>query len=87
MEPATEAESTLRESLERERERADTERGRAEEVQLEVERFRERLRARLAAATARTEFGDTASEAPEVSPASAEPRRERSWWKSFFGFE
>jgi hypothetical protein len=83
MEPATATESTLRESLERERERADTQRGRTEEVQLEVERLRERL----AEATARTGSGDTASEAPKVSPANAEPRRERSWWKSFFGFE
>jgi hypothetical protein len=37
------AESTLRESLERERERADVERERAEALKLEVELLREQL--------------------------------------------
>ena len=83
MELAAEAESTLRESLERERERADVERERAEEFQLEVERLRERL----AEATSRTATRDTASETTEGASAKAEHRRERSWWKRFFGFE
>ena len=69
------AESTLRESLERERERADAERERAEALQLEAERLREQL------AEARAPQRSSES-APETVPV--EDRR--SWWRRFFGF-
>jgi hypothetical protein len=69
------AESTLRESLERERERADAERERAETLQLEVERLREQL---AEASTSQR----TTEDASETVPT--EDRR--SWWRRFFGF-
>jgi hypothetical protein len=68
------AESTLRESLEREREKADGERERAEALQLEVERLREQL----AEANTSQKFSENAvTVAEEVH---------RSWWRRFFGF-
>lgn len=69
------AESTMRESLERERERADAERERAEALQLEVERLREQL----AEASAPQRSSENVSET-----VPAEERR--SWWRRFFGF-
>ncbi len=75
LELTAEAESTLRESLERERERADAERERAEALQLEAERLREQL------AEARAPQWPSES-APEA--VSVEDRR--SWWRRFFGF-
>ena len=69
------AESTMRESLEREQERADAERERAEALQLEVERLREQL----AEASAAQRPSDSA---PETVPAE----EGRSWWRRFFGF-
>ncbi len=69
------AESTLRESLERERERADAERERAETLQLEVERLREQL---AEASTSQR----TTENVSETVPM--EDRR--SWWRRFFGF-
>jgi hypothetical protein len=69
------AESTMRESLERERERADAEREKAEVLQLEVERLREQL--------AEASVPQRPSESvPETGPV--EDRR--SWWRRFFGF-
>ncbi len=69
------AESTMRESLERERERADAERERAEALELEVERLREQL----AEASASQRSSENVSET-----VPAEERR--SWWRRFFGF-
>ena len=69
------AESTMRESLERERERADAERERTEALQLEAERLREQL----AEARAPQRPSERALET-----VSVEDRR--SWWRRFFGF-
>ena len=69
------AESTLRESLERERERADMERERAEALQLEAERLREQL--------AEVSSPQRASK-NALGTAPVEDRR--SWWRRFFGF-
>ncbi|CAA9447220.1 MAG: hypothetical protein AVDCRST_MAG80-1894 [uncultured Rubrobacteraceae bacterium] len=69
------AESTLRESLERERERADAERERAEALQLEAERLREQL----AEASAPQRSSESL---PETTPVEDH----RSWWRRFFGF-
>ena len=73
------AESTLRESLERERERADAERERAEALQLEVERLREQL--------AETRAPQRTYERPESVPETSPAEDGRSWWRRFFGFE
>jgi hypothetical protein len=69
------AESTLRESLERERERADGERERAEALALEVERLQEQL------AEASTAQGPS-----ENVPGTVLVKDRRSWWRRFFGF-
>jgi len=69
------AESTMRESLERERERADAERERAEALELEVERLREQL----AEASAAQRSSENVSETVSVE-------EHRSWWRRFFGF-
>jgi hypothetical protein len=69
------AESTMRESLERERQRADAERESAEALQLEVEQLREQL----AEASAPQRPSESA---PEMVPAE----ERRSWWRRFFGF-
>ncbi|CAA9435001.1 MAG: hypothetical protein AVDCRST_MAG80-842 [uncultured Rubrobacteraceae bacterium] len=69
------AESTMRESLERERERADAERERAEALQLEVERLQEQL------------AEASASQRPsESAPKTVSTEERRSWWRRFFGF-
>jgi hypothetical protein len=69
------AESTLRESLERERQRADAERESAEVLQLEVERLREQL------------AEANAAQRPSGSALEAVPVEDRrSWWRRFFGF-
>jgi len=69
------AESTLRESLERERERADAERERAEALQLEAERLREQLAE-----------ASTLPRPSENGPGTAPVEDRRSWWRRFFGF-
>jgi hypothetical protein len=69
------AESTMRESLERERERADAERERAEALDLEVERLREQLAEASAPQRSSENVSDT---------VPTEERR--SWWRRFFGF-
>jgi hypothetical protein len=69
------AESTLRESLERERERADGERERAEALELEVERLREQLAE-----------ANTSQRASEDAAVTAAEEVRRSWWRRFFSF-
>jgi hypothetical protein len=69
------AESTLRESLERERERADVERERAEALKLEVELLREQLAE-----------ASTSPRPSKNSPGTALMDDRRSWWRRFFGF-
>ncbi len=78
LELTAQAESTLRESLERERERAD---------RLEAE-----LREARKPPPEPRDASETISEGAgrgEVAPDPQEPaqRRERSWWRRFFGFE
>ncbi len=94
------AESTLRESLERERRRADQERERAERLELEAQQLRERL----ARASAHPEGGQepqAPSEAPTSLPTATAgqerveapasrsgpqtPTRRRPWWRRFLG--
>ena len=65
------AESTMRESLERERDRADAERERAEALQLEVERLREQL---------------AEASAAQRAPETVTTENRHSWWRRFFGF-
>ena len=69
------AESTLRESLERERERADAEWERTEALQLEIERLREQLAE-----------ASIAQKPPENAPETVPVGDRRSWWRRFFGF-
>jgi regulator of replication initiation timing len=69
------AESTLRESLERERERADAEWERAEALQLELERLREQLAE-----------ASIPQKPPENAPGTTTVGERRSWWRRFFGF-
>lgn len=69
------AESSLRESLERERERADMERERAEALQLEAERLREQL------------VEVSSPQRPSKNALGTAPVEDRrSWWRRFFGF-
>ena len=69
------AESTLREGLERERERADVECERAEALKLEVELLREQLAE-----------ASTSPRPSKNSPGTALMDDRRSWWRRFFGF-
>ena len=69
------AESTLRESLERERERADAEWERAEALQLELERLRQQLAE-----------ASIAQKPPENAPGTPTVGERRYWWRRFFGF-
>ena len=76
------AESTMRESLELERERADAERERAyaewertEALQLELERLREQLAE-----------ASIPQKPPENAPGTTTVGERRSWWRRFFGF-
>jgi hypothetical protein len=69
------AESTLRESLERERARADAEWERAEALPLELERLREQLAE-----------ASIPQKPPENAPGTATVGERRSWWRRFFGF-
>jgi hypothetical protein len=69
------AESTLRECVELERERADAERERAEALQLKVERLREQLAE-----------ASTPQRPSENAPGTVPLEDRRSWWRHFFGF-
>ncbi len=88
LELTAQTESTLREALERERERAD---------RLEAE-LRESRRSQLAPGTPRdephgpetdAETSEGVVDAPtgQVDRETGVQRRERSWWRRFFGFE
>nr|MDP9478453.1 hypothetical protein [Actinomycetota bacterium] len=76
------AESTLRDALDRERERADR-----------AERRLEELEARLAEPVEAPEPRETAADAPEGANnlqehyGGPEEGAQRSWWRRWFGFE
>ncbi len=79
LELTAQAESTLREALERERQRADW-------LKTELQEARKSLlapRDASEATTAETESRET----PDQREGSQEGGERRSWWRRFFGFE
>jgi hypothetical protein len=83
------AESSLREDLQRERERADRLEG--ERVRREqAERERDELRRQLEALQETQDAPETTAEGVsggETPPTDTDEPRRSSWWRRFFGFE
>ena len=80
LELSTQAESTLRESLERERERA-------ERLEVELTSLREEQKPSLESQDAsETAHEGLAEDTVTSGPQEPAQRRERSWWRRFFGF-
>ena len=81
LELSTQAESTLRENLERERERADR-------LEVELASLREEQKPSLESQDASETAHEGLAEDTVTSsgPQEPAPRRERSWWRRFFGF-
>jgi methyl-accepting chemotaxis protein len=83
LELTSQAESTLREDLARERKRAEAERERADRLEAE-------LREAQKQPTELREAPETVSEDTEkvdAPPEQQEPTEHRSWWRRFFGIE
>lgn len=83
LELTSQAESTLREDLARERKRAEAERERANRLEAE-------LREAQKQPTELREAPETVSEDTEkvdAPPEQQEPTERRSWWRRFFGIE
>ena len=83
LELTSQAESTLREDLARERERAEAERERAERLEAEL---REVRKPPSEPQDVSKTVSKDVSGGDEVSPSNTEEPR-ASWWKRFFGFD
>ena len=84
LELTSQAESTLREDLARERERAEAERERADRLEAELREVRKSPSEPQD--VSKTVSKDVVSGGDEVPPSDTEEPR-GSWWKRFFGFD
>lgn len=88
LELTAQAESTLREDLARERDRAEAERERADRLEAELRESRRPLPAPRDESQTTSETTEDPDAPPDRELAeTGVQRRERSWWRRFFGFE